>query len=87
MFVLIARYKIKKSYQRKFVEESKKFYSVLFKKAKGFVGINFLRNILDTEFIDVVTEWKTKEAFLEFVSTLQKGETPEFSVAQNYKKL
>ena len=80
MFILIARYKVKEKYQKKFLEESKKYYLEKFKKAEGFKEIKFLKNILDKEFIDVLTEWKTKQDFFDFINMHQKDGVIKFSV-------
>ena len=79
MFFVIARYKVKKEHQKKFLEESKSYYSSKFKTAKGFRNIKFLKNILDKEFIDVITEWKTKQNFFDFVNKYQKEGVMKFS--------
>lgn len=80
MFILIARYKVKEENQKIFLQESKKYYFEKFKKAKGFKGIKFLKNILDKEFIDVLTEWESKQDLFDFINKHQKEGVIKFSV-------
>jgi heme-degrading monooxygenase HmoA len=80
MFILIARYKVKEEHQKKFVEESHKYYSDKFKGFNGFLSVKYLKNILDKQFIDIITEWKTKEDFLGFIKKYQKKGVIKFSV-------
>lgn len=80
MFILIARYKIAIENQKQFLKESKAFYLKKFKSAPGFKQVKFLRNIQQQEFIDVLTEWKTKENFYNFIQQHQKAGTLQYSV-------
>jgi len=80
MFILLARYKVKQEHQKKFIQESKTFYFEKFKKAKGFRNVKFLRNILDKDFIDIMTEWESKEDFYDFINTYQKEGVITFSI-------
>ncbi|HLC53263.1 MAG TPA: hypothetical protein VJK03_01850 [Candidatus Nanoarchaeia archaeon] len=46
-------------------------------QTRNFKGLMFLRNILDPSFIDVITEWKNKDAFMEFIR--KNPEQPVFT--------
>ena len=80
MFILLARYKIEERYQRQFLKESGQFYLQKFRKAPGFKQAKFLRNIQQQEFIDVMTEWKTKEDFFSFIQQHQQEGALQYSV-------
>ena len=80
MFILLARYKIQQQYQKQFLKESKSFYLKKFKAAKGFKEVKFLRNIQQREFIDVMTEWRTKEYFFSFIKEHQKEGALKYSI-------
>ena len=80
MFIVIARYKVKEEHQQTFLEESKQHYFNKFKKAKGFRDVKVLKNILDKQFVDVLTEWKTKQDFFNFINKYQKEGVMKFSV-------
>ncbi len=80
MFILIARYKIAIENQKQFLKESKAFYITKFRAAKGFKEVKFLKNIQQQEFIDVMTEWKAKGDFYNFIQQHQKAGTLQYSV-------
>ena len=80
MFILLARYKIQQQYQKQFLKESKSFYLKKFRAAKGFKQVKFLRNIQQPEFIDVMTKWKTKEDFYNFIKEHQKEGTLKYTI-------
>lgn len=80
MFILIARYRVAEKFQKQFIKESKQYYAGKFKSAKGFKAIKFLHNLLDPEYIDVLTEWKTKQDFYNFINQHQQQGVVKFSV-------
>lgn len=80
MFILIARYKVAEKFQKQFIKESNQYYKDKFKAAKGFKTIKFLHNILEPEFIDVQTEWTSKQDFWNFINQHQQRGVIKFSV-------
>ena len=75
MFVVVARYKVSKRHQKRFIRESRAFFADRFRAANGFKKVTFLRNVLDPVFIDVVTEWDSRNHFLGFVRAHPKQPT------------
>lgn len=67
MFIVVARYKVKKKFQKRFKQESSRYFSAKMRQAPGFIRLLFLRNVLDPEFIDVVTEWSSWRVFMDFI--------------------
>ena len=80
MFILLASYKVEVKHQKQFLKESKAFYVKKFKSAKGFKEVKFLRNIQQPGYIDVLTSWKTKEDFFNFIKAHQKQGTLKYSI-------
>lgn len=78
MFVVLALYRMDLKHQSQFCKESRSFYEVKMKRAKGFVRLLFLRNLVDREFVDVLTEWTSKSAFMRFLRS--HPQQPSFSV-------
>ena len=85
MFVVIARYRLKVKYHTTFVQESRSFFEKQMKRAVGFHRLLFLRNILDPEYVDVVTEWDDRKAFMEFISDTHTWHSP-FSVPHEVRE-
>ncbi len=57
---------------------SRDFYENKLNRSRGFVKLTFLRNILDPEYVDVVTEWRTQADFLRFID--KNAEQPAFRI-------
>jgi len=78
MFVIIARYKMARKHHKKFRKESERFYLNRLGRAKGFLGLMFLRNVLDPEYVDVVTQWNNSNAFERFIQ--KHPHQPKFTI-------
>ena len=68
MFVVVSRYLIGQRYQKKFAEESSRYYEEIIKTVKGFHGALFLRNTKDIEHVDVLTVWDSADDFARYLS-------------------
>ena len=62
-----------------FAQESRAFFEKVMKRTTGFQRLLFLRNVLDPEYVDVVTEWDSQDDFMKFVSEVHPKQ-PAFSV-------